>query len=398
MEKPRLRWIEAHPIVQDGKEAILLNDREGIAAHSLVVSREVAFMISLMDGTRSVRDIQADFMRASGELVHTEKIEELVNALDGYFYLLSEKYIDHHAALKEEYRRLAKRPAFLAGKSYAADRMELLSFLDDMFGTDDGCFPSGEIMGVVSPHIDYARGAGVYRKTYKYLRSCKKPVVVILGTCHLPMERILGISCKDFETPIETVPVAADLAKLILDDSFLAQYVDEWPHRNEHSIELQMPLLQFMMQDGFEVLPILTGSMHEYIEGAKNIDEGEIGEISGRLKAVLEKCGRPFIVLSGADLAHIGAQFGDAGTLDEIFLGRSRRCDEALLESVKKVDAKGFFETIREERDARRICGLTPIFIQLQLLEGSDCEIVSYDQWTDGQSSVSFAGGIFYKK
>jgi MEMO1 family protein len=397
MKKPKLRWIEAHPYVQDGKEVMLLSDRESIAVHGLVVSREVAFMISLMDGTRSIGDIQTDFMRASGELVHTEKIEELVGALDSYCFLQSEKYLEYHAALKEEYRRLARRPAFLAGKSYAANRMELLSSLDEMFGADGECSPSGEITGIVAPHIDYARGVDVYRKTYRFLKGCQKPIVVILGTCHLPTERIVSISCKDFETPIEAVPVAKDLARLVLDDGLLAQYVDEWPHRTEHSIELQLPLLQFMMQDGFEILPILTGSMHEYVEGARSVDDGEIDEVAGRLKVLLEKCGRPFVVLSGADLAHIGAQFGDAEALDKIFLDRSKRCDERLLESVKKVDAKGFFETIREERDSRRICGLTPIYIQLKLLAGSVCDIVGYDQWTDGKSSVSFTGGVFYK-
>ena len=207
----------------------------------------------------------------------------------------------------------------------------------------------------------------------------------------------MSISLKDFETPLEIIPHAKGLGGLILDNKVLKKYVDEWPHRNEHSIELQLPLIQFMMQHDFEILPILTGSMHEYVEGEKSIDDGEIDEIVTNLREVLAAYGRPFIILSGADLAHIGAQFGDRSALDMATLARSKARDEILLESVKKVDAKGFFETIREEKDARRICGLTPIFFQLKLLEESSCDIVGYDQWTDGKSSVSFAGGIFYK-
>ena len=207
----------------------------------------------------------------------------------------------------------------------------------------------------------------------------------------------MSISLKDFETPLETIPHAKGLGELILGNKILKKYIDEWPHRNEHSIELQLPLIQFMMQQEFEILPILTGSMHEYVEGEKSIDDGEIDEIVTNLREVLAVYGRPFIILSGADLAHIGAQFGDRFALDMATLAHSKARDEILLESIKKVDAKGFFETIREEKDARRICGLTPIFFQLKLLEGSRCDIVGYDQWTDGKSSVSFAGGIFYK-
>jgi len=78
-------------------------------------------------------------------------------------------------------------------------------------------------------------------------------------------------------------------------------------------------------------------------------------------------------------------------------LAESKEKDEAILAHIRNVDAEGFFRAIQNERDSRRICGLTPIFFQLKLLEGCRSDIVSYDQWTDGQSSVSFAGGVFYR-
>jgi AmmeMemoRadiSam system protein B len=397
MENPKVRWIEAIPVVQEGKELIILRDTEGITENGLVVSRGIAFMISLMDGSRTVRDIQVDFMRAAGELVYIEKIQELIDTMDSHLLLSNENYKNHYTKLREEYEKSPVRKAFLAGKSYSANRMELLTFLDEMLRKETDGTIQGEITGIVAPHIDYPRGMGVYRKTYPHLRDCDKTLVVIFGTCHHPTERILNISLKDFETPLETIPYAKELGALILGNKILNKYVDEWPHRNEHSIELQLPLIQFMMQQEFEILPILTGSMHEHVEGEKSIDDGEIEEIVTNLQKALAAYGKPFIILSGADLAHIGAQFGDRFALDMTTLAHSKARDEMLLESVKKVDAEGFFATIREEKDSRRICGLTPIFFQLKLLEGSRCDIVSYDQWTDGKSSVSFAGGIFYK-
>lgn len=397
MENPRVRWIEAVPFVQDGRELIYLRDTEEIAESALVVSKEAAFMISLMDGSRSVRDIQADFMRATGELVHIEKIQGLIDTMDSYLFLANENYRNRYAMLREEYEASSVRRAVLAGKSYPGNRMELLAFLDEMLKKAVDGTVDGEIAGVVAPHIDYSRGMGVYQKTYPRLKSCDKPLVVILGTCHHLTEKILSISLKDFETPLETVPHTRELDNAIRGNKILSKYVDEWPHRSEHSIELQLPLLQYAMQHDFEILPVVTGSMHEYVEGAKDIDDGEIDEIVANLQETLAAYGRPFIVLSGADLAHIGAQFGDRFDLDPATLARSKARDDILLESIKKVDAKGFFEGIKEEKDTRRICGLTPIFFQLKLLAGNRCEIVGYDQWTDGKSSVSFAGGIFYK-
>ncbi len=397
MENPKVRWVETIPFAQEGKEFFILRDTEGITENALVVSKEMAFMISLMDGSRTARDIQVDFMRAAGELVYIEKIEELIDTLDSHFLLLNENYRNHYNKLREEYEKSPVRKAALAGKGYSSNKMELLAYLDEMIKNGTNGTIQGEITGIVAPHIDYSRGMGVYQKTYPYLKGCFKPLLVIFGTCHHPTEKILSISLKDYETPLEIIRNAKGLGALIRENDVLREYIDEWPHRNEHSIELQLPFVQFMMQHDIEILPVLTGSMHEYIEGERKTDDGEIDEIVKNLKGVLAAYGKPFIILSGADLAHIGLQFGDRFELDIGVLARSKARDELILESIKKSDAEGFLNIIKEEKDARRICGLTPIYFQLKLLEESRCDIVGYDQWTDGKSSVSFAGGIFYK-
>jgi MEMO1 family protein len=400
MERPRIRFIEAIPYEKDGQRLVILRDSEGISREALAVSGQVAFMVSLMDGTNTLRDIQAGFMSASGEMVSIEQIEDIVKVLDQNLFLYNDRYMAHVKALHDDYDRLPVRPACCAGRSYAASRMDLLSFLGGMF---DGCAQEaprapGDISGILAPHIDYPRGESVYRRIYPYLKNAPKPLLVIFGTCHNPTQGLWSISLKDFETPLERVPVDRKLKELIRGNGFLKRYIEEWPHRNEHSIELQLPLIQFMVQDDFEILPILTGSMHEYIEGEKNIDNDEVVQLTQNLRSALDAYGKPYCVIAGADLAHIGAQFGDRYALDALTMERSRKKDEMLLGHIRNVDAGGFFEEVREEGDRRRICGLTPIFFQLKLLEGSRGEIVDYDQWTDGHSSVSFAGGYFCRQ
>jgi len=398
MEKPKLRYIEAIPFEQDGQDLILLRDAEGIVDEALAVSRDVAFMVSLMDGTRTLRDIQTEFMRAAGEMVYLERIEELVRVMDEHLLLDSDRYNSYMTTVRDEYHQSPVRRAYLAGKGYASGRMDLLAFLNEMFdGCADCAAPPGEVTGILAPHIDYQRGIKVYRGIYPYVKHAAKPLIVIFGTCHRPTNRLWSISLKDYETPLETVPCGQELKELITSHDFLKHYIDEWPHRTEHSIELQLPLIQFMVQEDFEILPILTGSMHEYIEGAWNTAEDEVRLLTEGLKDVLHVYGKPYCILSGADLAHIGAQFGDSYPLDRMTLAESKEKDEAILAHIRNVDAEGFFRAIQNERDSRRICGLTPIFFQLKLLEGCRSDIVSYDQWTDGQSSVSFAGGVFYR-
>jgi MEMO1 family protein len=394
---PKLRLIEPIPIRHEGKEVILLRDGEGITDEHLIVSREAAYMIFLMDGTRSLRDIQAKFMGASGELVFLDKIEEVVKTLDAHFFLRNKRFDDHLTALRSDYEACAKRPAFLAGKSYPANRMDLLLYLDEAFRNTSVPEPlPGDMTGLLAPHIDYERGMEVYRGTYPYLKAARGPLVVVLGTCHHHTEKMWNISLKCWSTPIDDLSISAQLAQMIREDHILSRYVDEWPHRNEHSIELQLPLLQFVVQGNFEILPILTGSMHEFIEGERTLPDTEINDLVGALKAVLSRTGRPFIVVAAADLAHIGAQFGDPFSLDTTILEDSRRCDEAMLRFVYGLDSQGFLDYVRAEGDGRRVCGLTPIYFQLRLLEASRCRPLAYEQWTDGESSVSFAGAAFY--
>jgi len=397
MENLQIRYIEAFPIEQDGEEFILLQDPDGFMERPLVISRDAAFIISLMDGSRTMRDIQAEYMRRFGQLIYIEHLERFVETLDKNLLLLNENYYKFLDKLKKEYESEKVRQPFLAGRSYPENRMDLLVFLDSIF-KEDGQPQTGletDITGVLAPHIDYNRGIEVYREVYRYLKGVSKPLIVILGVSHRHTEKIINISLKDFATPIDICRNSQVIGEYIKEDPILSRYIDEWPHRGEHSIELQLPLLQFVMEDEFEILPILTGSMHEYILGIKPFPDREIEEITERLRGVIERYGKPFIILSGVDLAHIGEQFGDRYPIDALTLAQSKAKDEGLLESIRDVDAGRFFNLIKDEADRRRICGLTAIYLQLLLLKGTRCQITGYKQWSDGKSSVSFAGAIF---
>jgi MEMO1 family protein len=399
VEKPKVRWVEAIPMMQKGVETVLLRDMEGITENTLMVSRHTAFLLSLMDGTRTVRDLQAEFMRQFGELLYTEDIQTVIDTLDANLFLQNDAFQDHYGRLRAEYEGAPVRKSYLSGKSYPEGMGDLLRFLDEMFQAKGQPQTDGEVTGLLVPHIDYSRGTEVYQEIYPYLKTVKTPLLIILGTCHRPTERMWSISQKDFATPLGVMENPKDLCALIQENRTLSRYIDEWPHRSEHSIELQLPLIQYMAADrDVEILPILTGSMHEFTEGAKDIADGEIEDIIGNFCEVLGGYGKPYVILSAADLAHIGAQFGDTYALNRFTLDESEQKDRLILDRIGQNSAQGFLDVIRDERDRRRICGLAPIYFQLRLLEGSRCDIVSYRQWTDGKSSVSFAGGVFYRR
>ena len=183
MVYPKLRYIEAHPYEHEGKNMMLLRDAEGIIESSLLVPKEALYIISLMDGTRSSRDIQADYMRTSGTLVYIEQIEQLIEVMDKNLFLANDNFNNHHVQLRTAYENNPVRNPCLAGKSYPDNRMELLMSLDEILKIKAGTTTEDTIAGILAPHIDYMRGAEVYSKTYNYLRQLKetdKTLIVVL--------------------------------------------------------------------------------------------------------------------------------------------------------------------------------------------------------------------------
>ena len=72
------------------------------------------------------------------------------------------------------------------------------------------------------------------------------------------------------------------------------------------------------------------------------------------------------------------------------------------MSDICRGDAEGFFERSRGELDARRICGISPIYLALKYLEGGELhgEWMGYDQCAadpQGGSVVSIAGALLYE-
>jgi len=70
--------------------------------------------------------------------------------------------------------------------------------------------------------------------------------------------------------------------------------------------------------------------------------------------------------------------------------------DLRMLESVVKLDARGFFSNIEADHNRRRICGLPPIYAMLNVMEAETAKLLKYQQWPDPESTVTFASMSFY--
>jgi hypothetical protein len=99
--------------------------------------------------------------------------------------------------------------------------------------------------------------------------------------------------------------------------------------------------------------------------------------------------------VAGADLAHVGPRFGDAEAVSPEEAARLAAADRATLATVTAGDAGAFFDDAAHGGDARRICGLSPIWTLLRATGGLPGVLRHYGQTPDPQCVVTFASVVF---
>ena len=403
MENPKIRAVEAFPVEQQDQTLICLRDSSGLAPEPLMLGMGAYFIVTLFDGRMSRKDIQAAFAKRFGEMIALEKLDELIAALDRAYFLDSPGFQAREQRVREEFLASPERPAALAGLCYEKDpaklRLELAAFFDPPEGPGRVATVKkpAPLAGLIAPHIDPRRGAAAYAHAYHELMAHEPPeLVVILGTSHYGAgPELFSATRKNYATPFGAV--ATDVAFI---ERLAARYdgdlfADEMLHRGEHSIEFQAVFLAYALgARGYQVVPILVSSFHEMVaSGVTPARDSRVRSFVDALKAELGAENRRVLILAGVDFAHVGKKFGDQFAADTAVAERVQREDLQLIETIKRGDPEGFFADIMKDRDARRICGLSPMYTQLELLRGHSARLLKYGIAMEPQSesAVSFA-------
>jgi len=423
-ENPKIRPIEAFPLQQSGHEMIGIKDPTGIFSEICFVSPETFFLISLMDGSNTLRDLQAAYLRRYGTLLYTEKVEELIKQLDACHLLDNRHFQDYLCQLHEAFKKATTREAMFAGKGYEANPEQLKAMIQSFFtGKEGPGLPneSGQkkiIKGILAPHIDLTRGGTCYAHAYKALgeslgSSHGADLYIILGTCHTPMQNPFAFTLKSFETPLGHAGVPKDLVADIACRLPFDPFLDEFCHRNEHTIEFQVIFLHYLLgKREFKIFPILCNSFHGLIQqGISPMQDPLYKEAIALLAEQCAGLDRVCLVAS-ADLAHVGPQFGHRETVTPGVLAETKAKDLEMLGYVQELKAEEFYQFILREKDRRNICGLPPLYALLHLIKAQKAEggltkgspsalarghLLNYQQWYDsqGKGAVTFASMAF---
>jgi AmmeMemoRadiSam system protein B len=161
-----------------------------------------------------------------------------------------------------------RRPA-VAGTFYPAEPDRLAEMVAGLLATADTLSatvppePPDAPAAIVVPHAGYVYSGPVAATVYARLRRVPPRRVALLGPAHyVPLAGMAVPAVSGFATPLGVVPVDV-AACLALGADQPAVRVSDTPHQPEHSLEVQLPFLQQLWGDGFEVLPVAVGAASE---------------------------------------------------------------------------------------------------------------------------------------
>ncbi|MGA8605010.1 MAG: AmmeMemoRadiSam system protein B [Thermoplasmata archaeon] len=243
------------------------------------------------------------------------------------------------------------RPPAVAGQFYESDGAALAHQLESCF-TDargPGTLPTRQrsadrtVRAAVVPHAGYVFSGPIAAHAYRLIAADRPPEsVLVLGVDHYGASRGASLSERPWLTPLGPTPVDPKLLAALRKSPV---NVDEEAHRREHSIEVQLPFLEYVLPHPLFV-PLEVGyGPYEFLE-----------EVAGVVRAAIQD--RDVLVIASTDFSH----YVPAATAE--------RLDRLAIDQILARDPRGLYDTVR--RNDISMCGIAPTTVLLAALEGLD--------------------------
>ncbi|MEM5773125.1 MAG: MEMO1 family protein [Candidatus Aenigmatarchaeota archaeon] len=275
-----------------------------------------------------------------------------------------------------------RQPA-AAGTFYSYDVENLKKQISESFLHKFG--PKGlkkqEFIAAIVPHAGYMYSGPVAAWVYSRI---EKANYIIIGPNHTGIGAQFSIMKSGlWKTPLGEVAIQDEIAEKLLKESRILEQ-DVVAHQHEHSIEVQLPFLQYRFGGDFKFVPIAI--LNEFADEVLLENCKLIGKA---IANVIKKDKEKWIILASSDFSHYVPQ------------KIAKKIDLSLIEEIKKLDDKKFFEKISEKNAS--VCGFGGIasaIVAAKELGAKKGELLKYatsgDITGEMNSVVGYASVIIY--
>ncbi len=392
MLNPKLRPIGARTQMENGYPYLVLEDPFALSARTLAVPQPWVPILHALDGQTSVDEL---YTRMQVHGIGKSQIDDLLAALDDTYLLDNARSDAAITAMKQQYRNAPYRQMSCAGGVYPADVNELRAYLDAQLASASAAPSDTQVRGILSPHIDYQRGDSVYAEGWAAIANQVADVelVIVFGTDHVYGQNAFTLTRQNYATPFGILPTDTDIVDALADAIGPSAFEGELFHRKEHSIELPLVWLHHLRQDNPPaIVPIMVSRLGSTLGLEHRRD------LRAVMRVLREQTqGRKILVIASGDLAHVGPAFETAALHTEE-KAALRTTDDALMQTISAGDALTFYDTLDRIDNCNNVCGMSPIYLMLDLLDNPSGQIHAYDQCpadAENTSVVSICSATF---
>jgi AmmeMemoRadiSam system protein B/AmmeMemoRadiSam system protein A len=272
----------------------------------------------------------------------------------------------------------------LAGRWYSADPEALRGEIRS-FSQKADVRPKDNVIALILPHAGYRFSGQTAAFGVKTAAKRYKRVIVIGPSHYVNMPGVLSVpAATHYSTPLGLVPLDTQFIEKLKTNPMFRNISQA--HQYEHSVQIEVPLLQYAQPD-FELVPIVAGQCSlEHINSA-----------AATLKTLVDS---NTLVVASSDFVHYGSNFGYTPFRENI-PDQIKKIDMGAYEHIAGLDSKGFLEY--KQRTGATICGYIPVAILLAMCEKPiKAELLKYatsgELTGDFTNSVSYLSVAFYGK
>jgi AmmeMemoRadiSam system protein B len=270
------------------------------------------------------------------------------------------------------------RRSTASGSFYPADPEELRKQIDRFM---DNVEPLNlqNIKAIISPHAGYMYSGQIAAYSFKQVAGTKYDSIIIIAPSHAEYFDYISVYRGDaYETPLGIVRIDKNRANALSGSSPMIQE-SVYGHRDEHSLEVQLPFIQSVFGKNMSIVPVVIGNQNR-----KNVEE--LGSIAGELFS-----DDNILIIASTDLSHYHPH-DTASKLDERVSGL-----------IGSFDAGKLMEEFTSEK--AEMCGGGPVVAAMMISQamGADSsKIIKYansgDVSGDRSAVVGYLSATFYKK
>jgi len=235
---------------------------------------------------------------------------------------------------------------------------------------------SERVLGLIAPHAGYVYSGSVAAEAYHQIKGNKYETVIVVAPSH--REYFQGSAIYDgdgYETPLGKIKIDKELAEICV-ESDKNTYFSEKGHRQEHSLEVQLPFLQFALEE-FTLVPIVMGE--------QNFSSST--GLGMTLSKILKE--RNVLIVASSDLSH----FYDHETAFKL--------DSQVVNRVNNLDYNGLSKDLEEKKS--EACGMGPMIAVMyasKLAGAKFSKVLKYknsgDVTGDKQEVVGYLSAVMY--